>query len=77
MKLPKELTTVTLLSKSLALVVFLVAPIAAFGLGTQYQQALDLAAKQEAALQIQTLQATPTPTPNIQIETSPSAQTAK
>lgn len=38
--LPKELTTVTPLSKTLAIIVFLTVPIIAFLMGMNYQDAL-------------------------------------
>lgn len=38
MKLPRELTTVTLLSKTLALILFILLPLLGFLLGFQYQQ---------------------------------------
>lgn len=41
MQLPKELTTVTPLSKSIALVLFVALPIIAFVLGMQYQTVLE------------------------------------
>jgi hypothetical protein len=39
-RLPKELTTVTPLSKALAVIVFLTVPIIAFFMGMNYQDAL-------------------------------------
>lgn len=42
MPLPKELTTVTKLSKTLALIIFLSLPIIAFLFGMKYQMLLDL-----------------------------------
>ncbi len=41
--LPKELTTVTPLSKTLAVIVFLTVPVIAFSLGMRYQEVLDQA----------------------------------
>ncbi len=41
MKLPKELTTVTRLSKALALTLFITLPILAFSFGMNYQKGLD------------------------------------
>jgi len=41
MKLPKELTTVTRLSKALALTLFIVLPILAFSFGMKYQKGMD------------------------------------
>ncbi len=76
MKLPKELTTVTLLSKSLALVIFLITPVIAFGFGIQYQQTLDLASKQQTESLIVAPIRIPTPTPINPNEASPSAETA-
>lgn len=40
MKLPKELTTVTPLSKGLAMIIFIVLPFLGFYLGMQYQQSI-------------------------------------
>ena len=42
MKLPKSLTTVTPFSKTLALVMFIIFPLAGFYIGMQYQKALDV-----------------------------------
>lgn len=42
MKLPKSVTTVTPLSKTLALLMFILFPIAGFYIGMQYQKALDI-----------------------------------
>ena len=47
MKLPRELTTVTKLSKYLAMMVFVALPIVGFFLGMSYQEMIDLAKKQE------------------------------
>ena len=47
MKLPKELTTVTRLSKSLAVIVFLAFPFIGFFLGLRFQEMLYLAKGQE------------------------------
>lgn len=41
MKLPKELTTVTRLSKALALTLFITLPILAFSFGMKYQKGID------------------------------------
>ncbi|MBI2443389.1 MAG: hypothetical protein HYV40_05815 [Candidatus Levybacteria bacterium] len=46
MKLPKELTTVTPISKLLALVIFFVSLFVAFILGMQYQQVIGMAEEQ-------------------------------
>lgn len=46
MNLPKELTTVTKTSKTLAYIVFLTLPFIGFFLGIKYQQTLDLANQQ-------------------------------
>lgn len=48
MRLPKKLTTVTLLSKALAIIVFITLPFIGFFLGIQYQETLDIANKQQA-----------------------------
>jgi len=40
-KLPKSWTTVTRLSKTIALALFILLPILAFFLGTYYQQEID------------------------------------
>lgn len=45
MKLPKELNTVTPLSKSLAIVLFIVLPIVGFFLGMRYQDLMDFTNK--------------------------------
>lgn len=62
MKLPKELTTVTLLSKTLAFIMFTTMPIIGFFLGMQYQQNIDIALRQQ--MEINPF-VSPTPTPVI------------
>lgn len=62
MKLPKELTTVTKLSKYLTKVVFIALPIVGFFLGMRYQEMLDLAKRQEMNADFSIPRA-PTPTP--------------
>ncbi len=61
-RLPKELTTVTPVSKALALFMFILFPIAGFFLGVDYQQALDISNQQlnEANVSIPRY---PTPSP--------------
>ncbi len=66
MKLPKELTTVTRLFKTLAFILFISMPIIAFFLDRQYQQTIDIQAMQQSVLY------TPTPT----IENSQSSCTS-
>jgi hypothetical protein len=46
MKLPKELTTITPLSKALALFSFIILVICAFLIGMQYQQIQDMTEQQ-------------------------------
>lgn len=46
MKLPKELTTITPVSKALALLLFITLPICGFFLGMQYQKILDASISQ-------------------------------
>lgn len=60
MKLPKELTTVTTLSKTIALIMFVTMPIIGFFLGMRYQETLDLISRLEAPIR-----PIPTPTPTI------------
>ena len=61
MKLPKELTTVTPLSKYLAMVVFLALPFIGFFMGVRYQEMLDLGKRQQTEDNL-TIPRTPTPT---------------
>lgn len=68
MNLPKELTTVTKTSKTLAYIVFLTLPFIGFFLGIKYQQTLDLANQQTTEPVI--IKRTPTPTPSQIIDTS-------
>ena len=56
MQLPKELTTVTRLSRYLALSLFIILPFLAFGFGMKYQRIIDAT----------------NPMPNKQIQASPS-----
>ena len=58
MALPKELTTVTTFSKTLALLLFITLPILAFVLGASYQKAID---------DSQSIVLTPTPTPTEEV----------
>lgn len=51
--LPQELTTVTRLSKTLAVILFLALPFVGFFIGMQYQQAFDAATEQNSAPIIQ------------------------
>ena len=65
MKLPKELTTVTPVSKYLAMLVFLILPFIGFSFGMRYQEMVDLANKQQSEMLIATPKRVPTPTPDI------------
>lgn len=47
MNLPKELTTVTKLSKYLALFLFIALPFVGFFLGVRYQEMMDLSKRQQ------------------------------
>lgn len=62
MRLPKELTTVTPISKALALLMFIVFPICGFFLGMNYQQTIDMDSKQ-VILEQNLIRPTPSPTP--------------
>lgn len=62
MKLPKEITTVTPLSKYLAIVVLIALPIVGFFLGMQYQEMVNLAKRQEMESNL-SIPRVPTPTP--------------
>jgi hypothetical protein len=64
MKLPKELTTVTPLSKALALSIFIVFPICGFFLGMNYQQLIDMNNQQQVIIEQNITKPTPTPTPS-------------
>jgi hypothetical protein len=63
MKFPKELTTITKLSKYLAMVVFIALPFVGFFLGVRYQEMSDLAKRQEMEANLSILRI-PTPTPD-------------
>ena len=60
MKLPKELTTATKLSKYLAMVLFIALPFVGFFLGVRYQEMMDLAKNQEMGANFSILRS-PTP----------------
>ena len=62
MTLPKELTIVTPLSKTLAMVVFVSLPILGFFLGIRYQEMMDLTKRQEMESNL-SITRVPTPTP--------------
>lgn len=62
MNLPKELTTVTKLSKYLAMVVFIALPFVGFFLGVRYQEMMDLSKRQQEESNLAIPRA-PTPTP--------------
>lgn len=66
MQLPKEITTVTLLSKTLAFVMFLTLPFIGFGLGMRYQQMTTLSQIRKNEEQTNTIKRVPTPTPTIE-----------
>ncbi|MDO8658096.1 MAG: hypothetical protein Q7K55_05120 [Candidatus Levybacteria bacterium] len=72
MKLPKELTTVTILSKTIALIMFILLPFIGFMLGIRYQEMVDLIERQELYNNLTSINRTPTPTPekNSTIDTS-------
>ena len=63
MSLPKELTTVTKLSKYLAMVVFIALPFVGFFLGVRYQEMMDLGKSQQEESNLAIPRA-PTPTPD-------------
>ena len=65
MKLPKELTTVTRLSKYLAMVLFITLPFIGFFMGMNYQSMLDLSGRQQADTSLTVIKPSPTPTTNI------------
>lgn len=52
MKLPKELTTVTPLSRIAAVIVLVSVMVIGFGLGVNYQETIDLAKKQNNPAQV-------------------------
>ncbi len=64
MKLPKELTTVTPISKALALLMFIVIPICAFFIGMNYKQMVDMSQKSTISV-IEKTMSTPIPSPTI------------
>jgi len=61
MKLPKELTTVTPLSKYFAMILFITLPFIGFMLGIRYQEMIGLQTKQEEIIVF--VKPSPTPTP--------------
>lgn len=64
MILPKELTTVTPLSKFLALILFIIFPLVGFVFGMQYQYTVDLYNRQLNDTYPATITRHPTPTPS-------------
>lgn len=64
MKLPKELTTVTPLSKALALVLFITLPMLGFYIGMQYNQMLMNIKIMQIEEQLMAEKKKPTPTPD-------------
>lgn len=64
MKLPKELTTVSPVSKFLAFVVFVTFPFLGFIYGMKYQELVDFNKFQEASYAIRNVKRLPTPTPD-------------
>lgn len=68
-KLPKELTTVTKTSKTLAFAVFITLPFLGFFLGTNYQASLD-SASQTSTTEPILPKRIPTPAPSQAIDTS-------
>jgi hypothetical protein len=64
MKLPKEITTVTPLSKALALLIFITFPICGFFLGMDYQQMVYVNNQQQIFFEQKIVKPTPTPTPS-------------
>ncbi len=61
MTLPKELTTVTPVSKTLAVLLFIILPICAFFLGENYQQMIDMNSSQHSLFVPNRQILTPTP----------------
>ena len=74
MSLPKELTTVTVVSRTVELIVLITAMIIGFGLGVNYQETIDLLKQQNNSVQATIIKPT-TPTP-IAIPTVDSSITA-
>jgi hypothetical protein len=64
MKLPKELTTVTPVSKFLAIVVFITLPFLGFVYGMKYQELLDFNQVQDVSYSARKVKRLPTPTPD-------------
>lgn len=63
MKLPKELTTITSLSKYFAMILFIALPFIGFLLGIKYQEMIDLIERQELYNNLAPIARSPTPTP--------------
>lgn len=61
MTIPKELTTVTLVSRIVELIVLIAAMIISFGLGVNYQETIYLLKQQNSSLNATTIKPT-TPT---------------
>ncbi len=61
MKFPKYLTTVTPLSKTIALAMFIIFPICAFFLGGYYQHSIDADKPEHIIVEYKTISPSPTP----------------
>lgn len=70
MNLPKELTTVTPLSKIMSIITFVALIFAGFSLGIGYQKMIEYAKRQEYNTQLLIFNRQPTPT--ISVHDSPS-----
>lgn len=70
MNLPKELTTVTRLSKIMSIITFVALIFAGFSLGIGYQKMIEYAKRQEYNTQLLIINRQPTPT--ISVHDSPS-----
>ncbi|HSX09942.1 MAG TPA: hypothetical protein VLF93_07335 [Candidatus Saccharimonadales bacterium] len=67
MKLPKSFTTVTPLSKAIALSMFIIFPIFAFFLGMYYQQSIDTNIPPKVVVEYKMLRPNISPTPSTMV----------
>jgi len=71
MRLSKELTTVTPLSKIMTIIAFVVLMFAGFSLGIGYQKMIEYSRRQEYNTQLLIINRQPTPTISLHDDTNP------
>lgn len=71
MNLPKELTTVTALSKIMSIITFVALIFAGFSLGIGYQKMIEYSKRQEYNTQLLIINRQPTPTISLPNEPNP------